>query len=71
MDRRQDPGSGDYTMTEEEDDTFFKDFRKMQNGFFPSKKKMAVIGIGTVIVNGVLFVCAVGVIALAVKWVVS
>jgi len=51
------------------DDNFFDD-----TGFsdmLPSKTKMAVLGIGVVLLNVTLFLGAVGVIAYAVKWVVS
>ena len=51
------------------DDNFFDD-----TGFsdmLPSKTKMAVIGIGVVLLNVVFFIGAVGVIAYAVKWAVS
>lgn len=39
--------------------------------FLPSKTKMAAIAIGAVLLNAALFMGAVGVIAYAVKWVVS
>jgi len=58
-------------VTPEEDEKFFADFRKMQESLLPSKTKMAVMGTGVVLVNVVLFLGAVGVIALAVKWVIS
>jgi hypothetical protein len=54
-----------------DDDKFFEDFNKRTKAMFPSKKKMAVWGIGMLLLNIILFIGAVGVIALAVKWVIS
>ena len=55
-----------------DDKEFFDDsFREMREEMFPSKTKMAAVGIGVVLLNIVLFLLAVGVIAYAVKWVIS
>ena len=52
----------------DDDKKFFDDsFKSM----LPSKTKMAAIGIGVAFANVALFLGAVGVIAYAVKWVIS
>jgi len=53
------------------DDEFFKQFEEMRNKMLPSKKSMFALGVGALLINAVLFIGAVAVIALAVKWVIS
>ena len=43
----------------------------MNDDWMPSKIKMAAVGTGVILLNVVLFIGAIGVIAYAVKWVIS
>jgi hypothetical protein len=57
--------------SDKENEEFFKNFREMQSQMLPTKKKMFAWGMFAFLVNVVLFIGAVAVIALAVKWVIS
>lgn len=46
-------------------------FKKMQDSLMPSKTKMFLAAAGVFIANLVIFIFCVGVIAIAVKWVIS
>lgn len=50
---------------------FFDGFKKDTESFFPSKKKMVGAALLAVVVNVVAFIFCVGIIAVAVKWVIA
>jgi len=53
---------------DEHNQKFFEDFRKLQGEMLPSVKKMACGGILVLLVNIGLFIGAVGIIALGLKY---
>lgn len=58
-------------MDRPDDDQFFKQFEEMRSKMMPNKKSVFALVIGIWAINAVLFVCAVAVIAIAVKWIIS